>query len=443
MEILIILIIVLAVVFIIVATSGNKKAAATNNVNQTNQSVNITSAVPEKTNDDKNSYKKSNNSASRKDIIDFIEFDKISDDMIIQDKGNKYTMVLQCKGINYDLMSEIEQLSVEEGFINFLSTLRFPIQLYVQARTIDMKKSINMYKDKVKSIADEYNEKNEAYKKIASDLNAKDNDIEYAEYEKEKLANINEYANDITRYVERLSLNKQMLQRRFYVILSYYKSEITSASSFNKDELYEICNNELYTRAQTIISSLQSSSVSARVLSSNEVAELLYISYNRDDEKLMDIKTALDSGFYRMYSTSKDVYEKKEEMMQRQIEEQAMQRIKIAVEEARLNGTLQSRDDFIEEYETAVDTRAVHIIENSDMDDKTKLNIQNQIIETHNKEFDEREKERNKKAKLKEKEQNNEDNKNQEEKIESKIDSEKQEKKVETETENSAEDSII
>ena len=295
-----------------------------------------------------------------------------------------------------------------------------------------MKKSIDMYKDKVKGIADEYNEKNDIYKKVSSDLNAKDDEIKLAEYEMEKLANINEYANDITKYVERLSLNKQMLQRKFYVILSYYKSEISSASSFNKEELYEICNNELYTRAQAIISSLQSSSVSARILTSNEVAELLYISYNRDDEKLMDIRTALDSGFYRMYSTSKDVYEKKEEMMQKQIEEEALQRIKIAVEEARANGTLQNKDDFIEEYETAVDTRAVQIVEHSDMNKKTKLDIQGQIIETHNKEFAEREKERAKKEKLKEK-NNTEKN----EIVESKDD------KIEVETENSAEDSII
>ena len=432
MGILIFIIIILAIVFVIVASSGNKNKKVQSNIVQTTVSMDNVNTINKSQQND-NSYKKNINTAPRKDMLDFMDFDKISDDMVIQDKGNKYTMVLQCKGINYDLMSEIEQLSVEEGFINFLSTLKFPIQLYVQARTIDLKKSINMYKDKVKTIAEEYNEKNEIYNQVASDLNAKNDDIKLAEYEKEKLANINEYASDITRYVERLSLNKQMLQRRFYVILSYYKSEITSASSFNKDELYEICNNELYTRAQTIISSLQTSSVSARVLNSNEVAELLYISYNRDDEKLMDIKTALDSGFYRMYSTSKDVYEKKEAVMLKQIEEEAMLRIKMAVEQARENGTLETKDDFIEEYETAVDTRAVQIIEDSDIDQETKVNIQNQIIKTHNEEVDERETQRNKKVVL---EKNV--NKDQEE-----IDNEKSIKKIETETENAAEDSII
>ena len=49
------------------------------------------------------------------------EFEKVEDNMIIQKKG-KYLMVLECQGINYDLMSEMEMASVEQGFIEFLNT---------------------------------------------------------------------------------------------------------------------------------------------------------------------------------------------------------------------------------------------------------------------------------------------------------------------------------
>ena len=84
-------------------------------------------------------------STPREDVFKFMEFDKILDDMIVQENGTKFSMVVQCKGINYDLMSEVEQLSVEEGFITFLNTLRYPIQIYVQAQNIDLKKSIKLY----------------------------------------------------------------------------------------------------------------------------------------------------------------------------------------------------------------------------------------------------------------------------------------------------------
>ena len=61
-------------------------------------------------------------------------------------------MVLECQGINYDLMSEVEKTSVERGFMQFLNTLRYPIQLYVQTRTINISSSIENYKNKMEHI---------------------------------------------------------------------------------------------------------------------------------------------------------------------------------------------------------------------------------------------------------------------------------------------------
>jgi len=57
-------------------------------------------------------------------VMDFMEFDKIEDNMIVQKNGSKYIMVLECQGVNYDLMSEMEKNAVEAGFIQFLNALR-------------------------------------------------------------------------------------------------------------------------------------------------------------------------------------------------------------------------------------------------------------------------------------------------------------------------------
>ena len=70
-------------------------------------------------------------------IYEFMEFDEIQDNMIVRKNGKQYVMVLKCKGINYDLLSEDEKNAVESGFIEFLNTLRYPIQLYVQTRTLN------------------------------------------------------------------------------------------------------------------------------------------------------------------------------------------------------------------------------------------------------------------------------------------------------------------
>ena len=59
------------------------------------------------------------------DIRNFLPFDDIKDNMIVQEKGERFTAIIECHGINYYLMSEAEKISVEEGFIQFLNSLLF------------------------------------------------------------------------------------------------------------------------------------------------------------------------------------------------------------------------------------------------------------------------------------------------------------------------------
>lgn len=388
-------------IFYVVLTWGNNKNDKTKHEINNNVKKVDTKKIDKKE-VAKAEAEKKKSEIQRKDMFNFIEFDKISDDMILQEKETKYTMIIQCKGINYDLMSEIEQLSVEEGFITFLNTLKSPIQIYVQARAINLKDSLDMFKNSVDDINRKFSDSVDKYKKLTSDINTTEEELREASLQREKFANISEYAQDITRYVEKLSLNKHMLQRKFYIAISYYKSEVNSVANFSEREIHDICYRELYTRAQSIIGALQSCSVSARVLNSNELAELLYISYNRDDEKLLDIKTALDSGFYRMYSTTKDIQLKKQEALQKQIQTEAMYRVEQAIKVAINNGIIKSQDQMVEEYENATDIEAIKIIEDTNINEEEKKKIQQVIVEQHNMGVDQRIKEREKNKKDKE-----------------------------------------
>ena len=81
-----------------------------------------------------------------------MEFDTVTDNMIVQKNGSKYLMVVECQGINYDLMSGVEKTSVEESFVQFLNTLRYPIQIYIQTRSINLESSLVVYREKVKEV---------------------------------------------------------------------------------------------------------------------------------------------------------------------------------------------------------------------------------------------------------------------------------------------------
>ena len=299
------------------------------------------------------------------DMSGFIKFDKIANDMIYQNNGERYSMVLQCKGVNYHLMSEIEQMAVEEGFIMFLNTLKFPIQLYVQTRSVDLSENIKTYKDRVKGFIDKQNEVSAKCAEVEDDVDSTNEEISYV--------------SDITRYVERMALNKHMLQRNFYIIFSYNKNELATMEKFTKEEYEDMCYRELYTRAQAIMSSLATCSVTSRVLTSNEVAQLIYSSLNKDDEKLMNIKDALEAGLFRLYTSSEDVLKKKREMLDAELQKEGMKRVEQVVEQARAKGMLVTEAESEEAVQKEIDKRAIKIIDQSEVDEKVKNTLKDVI----------------------------------------------------------------
>lgn len=323
-----------------------------------------------------NDKKEKTHEMRKEDVFDFMEFDEISDNMIIQNKGTRYTMMIQCKGINYDLMSDVEQLAVEEGFITFLNTLTSPIQLYVQAQNLDLKGTIKVYKEHVDKIRDEFESVNQEYNRINEAFDSTKEEISQIEKERNKTLNVYEYASDIVNYVERISLNKSLLQRTFFVLVSYNSSEINSIDRFSKEEVRNICYNELVTRAQSIINGLASCSVSGRILNSNEIADVLYTAYNRDDKGLMSVKEALESGFYRLYSTSEDIFLKKQKKLQEEIDNEAKIKALETLKQTIKNGEYISPRIKQLDIEEQISKKASEIVrrENVPIDIKEKAN---------------------------------------------------------------------
>ena len=255
---------------------------------------------------------------TKESIFEFMEFDEIVDNMIVRKKGTQYIMILQCNGVNYDLMSEDEKIAVEEGFVQFLNTLRFPIQLYIQSRTLNLRDIIDEYKSRVDNLTIEIDKLDAkiAQAQVSGNRALK----EKLEFEKRRKINILEYGIDITDYVDKLSSNRNVLQQRTYVVVSYYSAEIGGGlDRYSKEEIYNMCFAELYTRCQNIASALGTSQITSTILDSEQLAELLYVAYNRDEAEVLQLTKALDAQYDALYSSGKDVLTKKQEKLDKEI----------------------------------------------------------------------------------------------------------------------------
>ena len=209
--VIIVILILLAVLAIVYFTTKNKKSKKEERI---------------ETSAEKADVNKKTKTFAVESVMDFMEFDRVEDNMIVQKNGAKYIMVVECQGINYDLMSEVEKNGVEEGFIQFLNTLRHPIQIYVQTRTINLESSLQTYKDRVKQIEENLQKQEMQYREMQSSGNYTKEQVDKAYYELTKQRNLTEYGKDIIYTTEKMSLNKNVLNQKYYIVVPYYPEEL-------------------------------------------------------------------------------------------------------------------------------------------------------------------------------------------------------------------------
>lgn len=294
----------------------------------------------QKNNDDTNNTSKSstsslsNNAANKQSIFNFMEFDTVTDNMIVQKNGSRYLMVVECQGINYDLMSGIEKTSVEEGFVQFLNTLRYPIQIYIQTRSINLESSLVVYREKVKEVEMKLNNMQARYTQMRESGEYSQEQLKQAFYELTKQSNLYEYGKSVLQDTERMSLNKNILNKKYYIIIPFFSAE-ASGENLDKKEIEENAFSELYTRAQSLINAISVCGVRGKILKSNELVELLYMAYNRDEAETFGLDKAMKAGYDEMYSTAPNVLNKKMKEIDKMIEEKAMDLANTKVEQAK------------------------------------------------------------------------------------------------------------
>lgn len=202
---------------------------------------------------------------------DFLAFSEIHEGIIITKTGELRT-ILMASSINFSLKSEQEQTAIVYAYQNFLNSVTFPIQIMLQSRRLDLTK----YLGKLKQTAE--TQPNELLR--AQTLDYRD-------------------------FVERLIKVANIMDKKFYVVISYLppvNTQIKKPSFFSRKpknsnkvqinpEQFENYHQEMLQRVQVIQSGLGSIGVRTAPLNTQQVVELLYGIYNPEEaakEKLIN-----------------------------------------------------------------------------------------------------------------------------------------------------------
>lgn len=287
-----------------------------------------------------------------KSIFDFMEFEDVKDNMIVQKDGKRFLMAIECQGVNYDLMSDVEKASTEQGFATFLNTLKDPIQIYIQTRTINLESNIQSYKERLTKIKESLDLNQYRLKQYMEKENPNEKVLKNKKFEILREANLYEYGRDIIANTERMSLNKNVLKKKYYIIIRYYyePTDATDGDLLSKDEITEVAFSNLYTRAASMIRVLSGIGIVGKALNSYELVDLLYNAYNRDDSETFGIDKAIDSGFNDIYIDAQSAIDKKIDALNREIQLKAEQSVKAAIDKVQ-----DERNKELEEIEENIE----------------------------------------------------------------------------------------
>lgn len=190
----------------------------------------------------------------------FLKLAEIRDDLIVMNDGT-LRAVLAVSSTNFDLKSEEEQNALIYSYQRFVNSLEFHIQILVQSRKMD----IAEYMSKLKVMAEK--QTNELLRMQTQ---------EYIEF------------------IDRLVESANVMNKNFYVIVPYDTSINPAAKSlfgklFGTGKVKEIADREanlatakkqLDERTNTVSSGLSSSGLRVLRMTTDQLIELVYNSYN-------------------------------------------------------------------------------------------------------------------------------------------------------------------
>lgn len=202
----------------------------------------------------------------------YLDISEIKEDTMILKDGTLRAVIL-VSSLNFALKSEDEQNAIINAYMSFLNTLEFPLQIVIQSRKLN----IDKYLDDLKEV--EKKQTNELLKMQTGD-----------------------YINFVQELVEL----GEIMTKKFFVVIPYdpasdkrkgfwkrLKETLTPATLISLgQERFLKRRKELFKRVDHVVSSLNSIGLSAAVLDTQSIIELLYITYNPDvseREKLAEV----------------------------------------------------------------------------------------------------------------------------------------------------------
>lgn len=183
----------------------------------------------------------------------FTEITDIKEGIVLFGGGNA-SLVIEISSSNFALLSLEEQDSRVRAYASFLNSLGFPIQILVNNRRVDISSYILLLQEEIEKITN---------------------------------PTIETYMQGYKAFVQELVKENIVLDKRFYIIVSYSSLESGAVSTIKnsgtKDGdqgFFENAKASLHTKADSVRNQLGRINLSSKIVSQEDLVRLFYEMYN-------------------------------------------------------------------------------------------------------------------------------------------------------------------
>lgn len=268
---------------------------------------------------DKKENKKEKKKGSKKEekiidsrnILDFDEIRAVQSDtpigIIVRNNKTEFVGVIEVKGINFNLLSLSEKDILEESFARLLNGIDYNISISIQSRKLEMDKFSLKYKKRLEELEKEHKKLNEKVLMLEKKLPQEHPEVTNAKTNLYRLESQLNYGIDLYNYSMERCLQKDMLERKYFICISHKHNYKKFNEELTYDEKISNAFFDIANKASSIISALQRAKLNGRLLSPVEVGELIYTFYNKEDSDNYKIRKALETKFNSYFITAEPV----------------------------------------------------------------------------------------------------------------------------------------
>ncbi len=175
-------------------------------------------------------------------LQEWLPFERILGDGIVQLKDNSYIKIINVLPINYSLKSDLEKTGILSSYKTFLKTCNFNIQILIQSNKEDLSKHISKIKETVK----------------------KENNL--------KLYKISE---KYISFITNLNNEKKSSSKNFYIVIKYEQGD---KSKIVKEEIIISELNERFFKIKECLS--RCGNIANEIYTKEEVRKILFTFLN-------------------------------------------------------------------------------------------------------------------------------------------------------------------